>query len=395
MKVLQINSVCGYGSTGNIVVDLYHALKEQGHDCCVAYGRGSAPADVQSYRIGSDWDVYLHGALSRITDKQGFYSTRATKRFVKWMKEYDPDVIHLHNLHGYYIEIEILFDALKQMNKPVVWTLHDCWAFTGHCAHYTSAECYKWTIGCEHCPQKHCYPTSIFLDRSCNNFEKKKFIFRNIPNLTIVTPSQWLAGEVGKSFLGAYPINVIYNGIDMDVFKPVQSNFRKMYHLDDKKIILGVANVWTERKGLYVFDDLAKTLDDTYKVVLVGITKKQRSQMDSRILCIDRANSKAKLAEIYTAADLFLNPSIEETMGLTTVEAMACGTNVLVSNSTALPEIVDYDKEKILPNQDICLVVEKALKMQCNRNENRRNADKYEKNQQYLKYVDLYAECLR
>ena len=168
MKVLQINSVCGYGSTGNIVVDLYHALKEQGHDCCVAYGRGSAPADVQSYRIGSDWDVYLHGALSRITDKQGFYSTRATKRFMKWMKEYDPDVIHLHNLHGYYIDIEILFDALKQMNKPVVWTLHDCWAFTGHCAHYTSAECYKWTIGCEHCPQKHCYPTSIFLNNGCS-----------------------------------------------------------------------------------------------------------------------------------------------------------------------------------------------------------------------------------
>lgn len=395
MKVLQINSVCGYGSTGNIVVDLYRALKEQGHECCVAYGRGNAPEDVQSYRIGSDVDVYVHGIMSRVTDKHGFYSTRATKRFVQWMKEYDPDVIHLHNLHGYYINIEILFGALKQMDKPVVWTLHDCWAYTGHCAYYTSKDCHKWMTGCGHCTQKRCYPTSVLLDNSRYNFEKKKSIFGNCPNLTIVTPSQWLAGEVGKSFLSVYPRKVIYNGIDLDVFKPAQSDFRKMFHLEDKMIILGVANVWTERKGLYVFDDLAQRLDDTYKVVLVGITKKQRSQMNSRILCIDRTSSKEELAEIYTAADLFLNPSVEETMGLTTVEALACGTNVLVSNCTALPEIVSYQKRYIVSDYQWHEAVLKMANFNQQPGENMVTASKYDSLKQYQKYIDLYEEISR
>ena len=392
MRVLQINSVCGYGSTGNIVVDLYRTLKEQGHECCVAYGRGSAPEDVQSYRIGSDRDVYVHGILSRITDKHAFYSTRATKRFVQWMKEYDPDVIHLHNLHGYYINIEVLFDALKQMDKPVVWTLHDCWAFTGHCSHYTKVNCYRWISKCENCPQKQSYPISVFRDNSFNNFEKKRCIFKNVSNLVIVTPSQWLANEVKKSFLKDYPTQVIYNGIDLDIFKPTIGNFRQKYHLEDKKVILGVANIWTEGKGLYVFDDLAKRLDDNYKVVLVGTTKKQQSQLDGRVLCIGRTNSKKELAEIYTEADLFLNPSAEETMGLTTVEALACGTNVLVRNSTALPEIVEYDKRRIMSEKDICVEIDHAMKMQFEQIINRKSVAKYEKEKQYMKYMEIYYE---
>ena len=276
-----------------------------------------------------------------------------------------------------------------------MWTLHDCWAYTGHCAYYTSKDCYKWMTGCDHCSQKQCYPLSILLDNSRYNFEKKKFIFGNCPDLTIVTPSQWLAGEVGKSFLSVYPRKVIYNGIDLDVFKPAQSDFRKMYHLEDKKIILGVANVWTERKGLYVFDDLAQRLDDTYKVVLVGITKKQRSQMNSRILCINRTSSKEELAEIYTAADLFLNPSVEETMGLTTVEALACGTNVLVSNCTALPEIVDYKRELIVSDNEWNEGVHKVASFKQQRQKNVSLAAKYDSLKQYQKYIDLYEEKSR
>ena len=394
MKVLQINSVCGYGSTGNIVVDLYRALKEQGHECCVAYGRGNAPEDVQSYRIGSDADVYVHGILSRITDKHGFYSTRATKRFVQWMKEYDPDVIHLHNLHGYYINIEILFETLKQMDKPVVWTLHDCWAFTGHCAHYTQARCDKWIHRCEMCPQKKKYPTSLFKDNSLNNYERKKHAFQNISNLVIVTPSQWLADEVKKSFLSDYSIKVIYNGIDLDVYKPTQGDFRNKYHLEDRKIILGVASVWSEEKGLRVFDELAEILDDTYQIVLVGITHKQQMKLDAKILCINRTSNKSELAEIYTAADLFLNPSVEETMGLTTVEALACGTNVLVNNSTALPEIIGYDETKILKDGDTSEALKKAIQMESREKENRKIATGYEKKQQYKKYMCLYEEVL-
>lgn len=394
MKVLQINSVCGYGSTGNIVVDLYHALNEQGHECCIAYGRGTAPDNVQSYRIGSDLDVYMHGIISRITDKHAFYSKRATKRLVRWMKDYDPDVIHLHNLHGYYINIEILFEALKQMDKPVVWTLHDCWAFTGHCAHYTKAGCYKWMSGCGNCPQKKGYPSTVFIDNSYKNYAKKKDIFNKVANVMIVAPSQWLADQVQKSFLSKITRKVIYNGVDLSVFQPTQGDFREKYCLEDKKIILGVANVWNEGKGLYVFNDLAKELDDTYKIVLVGVTQKQRLQMDDRILCIDRTGSKQELAEIYSTADLFLNPSVEETMGLTTVEALACGTNVLVRNSTALPEIVEYNKKKILPEDDICEAVKETLKGKSDVQSNRMSAFRYEKQEQYMKYVGLYHELI-
>lgn len=394
MKILQINSVCGYGSTGNIVVDLYRVLKVQGHECCIAYGRGIAPADVQSYRIGSDIDVYMHGILSRLTDKHGFYSTRATKRLVQWMKEYDPDVVHLHNLHGYYINIEILFDALKQMDKPVVWTLHDCWAFTGHCAYFEYVGCNKWKKECSHCPQKREYPASLFLDNSKNNYVRKKTAICLLNKITIVTPSKWLAETVGQSYLKDHPIKVIYNGIDLESFKPTESNFRKKYGLENKKIILGVANVWCKRKGLQVFQQLAKDLDENYQIVLVGMTKRQRKQLDNGIIAIDRTSSKRELAQIYTTADLYLNPSEEETMGLTTVEALACGTDVLVKNSTALPEIVGYEKTCVLKENAMLSQVMRVAELPNSREENRERALLYKKEEQYRKYVDLYEVIL-
>lgn len=394
MKVLQINSVCGYGSTGNIVVDLYRALKEQGHECCVAYGRGNAPEDVQSYRIGSDVDVYVHGILSRITDKHGFYSTRATKRFVQWMKEYDPDVIHLHNLHGYYINIEILFDALKQMDKPVVWTLHDCWAFTGHCAHYIKAGCDAWITECHHCRQRKSYPASMLKDNSTCNYRKKKKIFNNVSNLTIITPSQWLKDEVKKSFLSEYAVDVIYNGIDLHVFSPTESDFREKYHLNGQKMILGVANVWSESKGLRIFNFLAEQLNDSYSIVLVGIDKKDSAKLNPRIICINRTADKHELAEIYTAADLYLNPSVEETMGLTTVEALACGTNVMVLDSTALPEIVGYDSGMIMTENNVINQVYDRMNHLSDVVKNRKLAMRYDKKKQYLKYVDLYCSLI-
>lgn len=392
MKILQINSVCGYGSTGNIAVDLYRTLIEQGHECCVAYGRGTAPKDVKSFRIGSDMDVYMHGVLSRITDRHAFYSTRATKKFVKWMQDYNPDVIHLHNLHGYYINIEVLFQALKWMNKPIIWTLHDCWAFTGHCSHYSASNCQKWKIGCEDCCQRYAYPASLFIDSSRKNYEKKKQIFVGLSNLAIVTPSKWLAQEVEKSFLRVYPVHVINNGIDLDTFKPTEGNFRSKYELEDKKIILGVSNVWNDSKGWRFFGDLVKKLDANYKIVLVGLTKRQLRQLDKRILGITRTGSKKELAEIYTTADVFVNPSVEETMGLTTVEALACGTDVLVRNRTALPEIVEFRDACILPEKDelerITRVAQKTNQIE----ENCRLARKYMKDSQYREYITLYEK---
>ena len=330
MRILMINSVCGIRSTGRICTDLAEMLEKQGHEVKIAYGRESVPEKYQKYavRIGSDFDVKLHGLKARLFDASGFGSKRATKRFVEWVKAYDPDVIHLHNLHGYYLHLGILFEYLKTCGKKIVWTLHDCWAFTGHCAHFTLAKCEKWKTGCEHCPQKDSYPKS-FSDHAKRNFEKKKSLFCGIPDLTLVTPSVWLAGLVKESFLREYSVRVIHNGIDLSVFQPTESDFRERYGLQNKKIILGVASVWDKRKGLDDFLKLSEILNDSYAIVLVGVSKEQKDKLPGNIVGIERTNSTKELAGIYTAADVFFNPTYEDNYPTVNLEAQACGTPVI------------------------------------------------------------------
>lgn len=389
MKVLQINSVCGYGSTGNIVVDLYRALKEQGHECCVAYGRGNAPEDVQSYRIGSDVDVYVHGILSRITDKHGFYSTRATKRFVQWMKEYDPDVIHLHNLQGYYINIEILFDALKQMDKPVVWTLHDCWAFTGHCANFEYAGCDKWKTRCQKCPQKKEYPTSLFFDNSKNNYIRKQKVICELDRMTIVTPSQWLKNLVEESFLQKYPSEVIHNGIDLNIFHPTYKNLKEKYGLQDKKIILGVASEWGKRKGLQDFFKLSDLLDNRYQIVIIGhidVTPPERNN----ITYISRTNDREELAAWYTEADVFFNPTYEDNYPTVNLEAQACGTPVITYDTGGSPEGVKNGNGMIVPqgaSQEVVFRLENR-----DYSSAKKNKGMFSKESMLKEYIKLYQE---
>ena len=392
MKILQINSVCGIRSTGRICTDLAEVLEQNGHECKIAYGRESVPEKYQKYavRIGSDFDVKMHALQSRIFDNSGFGSKRATEKFIEWVKEYNPDIIHLHNIHGYYINIEVLFNYLAKADKPVIWTLHDCWAFTGHCAYYSYVKCYKWQKGCFCCPQKRCYPTSMLFDFSKRNWKKKKTLFTSVKNMRLVTPSRWLANQVQQSFMSKYPVKAIPNGIDLTIFKPTQSDFREKNGLIWKKIILGVASAWGERKGLNVFLELSKILDDTYKIVIVGLTEKQSKKLPSNILKIKRTNNVNELAEIYTAADVFLNPSREETMGLTTVEAIACGTPVVVSNCTALPEVVDESVGIICEKLDIQNIKD-SIEFVLNKNSNPIfYCEKYEKKKQYLEYISLY-----
>jgi glycosyltransferase involved in cell wall biosynthesis len=220
MKILQVNSVCGYGSTGKIVADLYRMLQEKGHDCLIAYGRGSAPSELKTVRIGSAAGQYWHALQTRLFDRHGFASRRATMHLIETVKRYSPDVIHLHNLHGYYLNIKILFEFLAQAQIPVVWTLHDCWAFTGHCAYFDYAGCEKWQSACHACSQGSQYPKSM-ADRSAKNYEAKRALFTSVEHMRIVTPSQWLAGLVRQSFLSKYPVQVVHNGVDLSVFKPV------------------------------------------------------------------------------------------------------------------------------------------------------------------------------
>ena len=330
MKVLMINSVCGVGSTGRICTDIADMLLSQGHECKIAYGRGEVPEKYRdiSVRIGSTFKVYCNVLKSRLFDNEGFSAVGATKKLVRWIKEYDPDVIHLHNIHGYYLNVKILFDYLKTSGKKIIWTLHDCWAFTGHCTHFQVPHCDKWRTECEKCIRVKDYPKAL-ISHAKRNYKRKKQTFCGVPNLTIVTPSKWLLGLVGQSFLSEYQTVVINNGIDLSVFKPTESDFRERFGLTDKKIILGVASVWEKRKGFNDFLELAKLIDDSYRIVLVGVNDKQLKMLPSSVIGIKRTNNVKELAEIYTAADVLFNPTYEDNYPTVNLEAQACGTPVI------------------------------------------------------------------
>lgn len=391
MKVLQINSVCGVGSTGRIATDLYKVLEEQGHECVIAYGRGTAPEGIKTIKIGTDFDNYMHVAKTRLFDKHGFGSTKATKKFIEKVKEYDPDVIHLHNIHGYYMNIEILFNYLKEANKKVVWTLHDCWAFTGHCSHFDYVGCVKWKYGCKQCIEKKEYPKSILKDNSKWNYERKKQLFTSVNNMLIVTPSKWLANLVKDSFLNKYPIKVINNGIDLESFKPTKSNFREKYNLKDKTIVLGVASVWTEKKGFNYFIELAYRLNDSFKVVMVGVNQKQKKSLSKNILTITRTNNINELAEIYSTADIFINPTLEDTFPTTNLEAMACGTKLITFDTGGAKETLDYGDGILIKKCDLKSLIEAILNLEkYSLKKNSLLLDKICKNKRYKEYISVY-----
>lgn len=342
MKYLFINSVAGFGSTGRLAAEKCRELMALGHECLLAYGRIKTNCDdIPTICIGTSMDYKLHGVMNRVLDNHGFGSKAATKKFLQQVREFAPDVIWLHNLHGYYIHIGELFRYLKTCGKPIYWTLHDCWSFTGHCSHFDFVGCDRWKTGCHHCPQKGEYPASMVLDNSRSNYDKKKALFTGIPNLTIITPSHWLENLVKQSFLKEYPVEVVYNPINTEIFKPTPSDFRAKHGLEGKKIILGVASVWGERKGLGDFAKLSELLDDDCKIVLVGITPEQAGKLPEKILCLPRTDNMQQLAEIYSAADIYVNPSVEETFGMTTLEALHCGTDAIVYRGTACQEIVE------------------------------------------------------
>ena len=396
MRILQINSVCGVGSTGRIATDLYNVLENQGHECKIAYGRGNAPEGINSIKIGFAFDNYYHVFKTRVFDKHGFGSVNATKKFIEEVKKYDPDIIHLHNIHGYYINIEILFNYLKEANKPVIWTLHDCWPFTGHCSYFDYVACEKWKYGCSNCEQKGQYPSSKLRDNSEWNYENKKRLFTSVKNMTIITPSKWLSNLVKKSFLGKYPVEVINNGIDLDVFKPTESDFRKKYNLSDKFIILGVASVWGERKGLKYFIELSEKLSDEYKIVIVGVDEKQKKSIPKDIISICRTNNAKELAEIYTSSDVFVNPTLEDNFPTTNLEALACGTPVITFNTGGSIECINKNTGKIVEKDDINGLVKAIKNLKVDRLECINKARLFfNKNKKFEEYISLYGGVIR
>ena len=360
-RILFINSVCN-GSTGSICKNLYKAAVEEGHECCIAYGRGEAPKGFKTIKIGNKLDIYLHVLKARLFDASGFGSKQATKEFIKKIDEFKPDIIHLHNIHGYYVNIEILFKYLRAHPEiKKIWTLHDCWAFTGHCAYYTYAKCNKWQRCCNsNCPNKNEYPKAIF-SKVEKNFNRKKEIFNNVENMILVTPSEWLKNEVEKSYLKSYQIEVINNGVDTKIFKYTKSNIKEKYSIKNKKVILGVASVWDKRKGLDIFIKLSKRLDSNYQIVLIGLNKKQQKKVSDNIIGITRTENVQELVKWYSAAEVLFNPTLEDNYPTVNLEAIACGTPVITFDTGGSPESAFADESTTIFSKSVDESVIKIL----------------------------------
>lgn len=351
MKLLQINATVNTGSTGRIVENIGELVTNQGGESIIAYGRNANQSSSKIIKIGNKVDQAVHLLHTRIFDTHGFHSKKSTGRFLKNIKSYNPDIIHLHNLHGYYLNIELLFDFLKNINKPVVWTFHDCWPFTGHCCHYERVGCMKWKTECYHCPLQFLYPESKVFDNSKINYHKKKNIFNSLDNLTIVTVSEWLTSQVKQSFLQNYPIKTIYNGIDLEIFKPKnQEKLKQNLGYGNRKIILGVANEWSSGKGLDKFIKLSTLIDENTAIILIGLSAHQTKSLPPNIIGLQKTSNIHQLADYYAMADVFISPSIAETFGMVVAEAMASGTPCIVNNSSALPELVDETVGYIVEN---------------------------------------------
>ncbi|MEM8763850.1 MAG: glycosyltransferase [Bacteroidota bacterium] len=397
--LLQINVEANYGSTGRIASEIGDLAMAKGWDSHIAFGRLMKDTNSTTYRIGTPLGIYHHVAYSRLLGKHGLASTNDTQKLISYIEEIQPTIIHLHNLHGYYLNYEILFGYLNSLHIPVVWTLHDCWSFTGHCTHYEDVGCYKWEKECSSCPQKREYPTSWLIDSSKNSYQRKKKWFGNHPNLHVVTVSNWLNQEVSRSFLANHNRTTIHNGIDTSVFKCSKSQaLRTQFNLENKYIILGVASVWSEKKGLGDFITLSKTLEEDETLVLIGLKEEQIKNLPKNIIGIQRTANLEELVAWYSTANLYLNLSVEESFGMTTAEALACGTPVVVYNSTACPEMVTPKTGRVVPKKDIEAVRSAIHEIKIDFNESHYAqcreyvVKRFDKNERYEEYLSLYEQ---
>ncbi|MDY0281415.1 MAG: glycosyltransferase [Salinivirgaceae bacterium] len=401
MRILQINTVVNSGSTGRIAEDIGKLVIANGHESFIAYGRGNGTSVSKLIKIGSNIDVYLHKLKTLIFDRHGFGSKKATIKLIKQIKKINPDVIHLHNIHGYYLNIEILFSYLKEVQKPVVWTFHDCWPFTGHCSYFDSVNCFKWKNECNNCPNLQAYPTSCWMDRSLRNFYDKKEVFLGLKKMQIVTPSKWLKTHVKDSFLKSYSAQTIHNGIDISVF--MQTNLKatiQKFELQGKKIILGVASIWDKRKGLDDFISLSKSLSSEELIILIGLSATQIKSLPPRIVGIPRTENISELASLYAVASVFVNPTYVDNFPTTNLEALACGTPVITYNTGGSPEAIDdktgivVDKGDLSGLWNAVNIVLKNGKENYSKHCRLRAETLYNKEDRYKDYLNLYFKLM-
>ena len=402
MKLLQISIEVNSGSVGRIAEQIGLEVLKVGGESFITYARNNQPSKSKTIKIGNKFDIYLHGIRTRIFDDHCYGSAKATEKLIKQIQELNPDIILMHHIHGYFLNMKILFEYLSKLNIPIVWIFHDCWSFTGHCAYFDAIGCEKWKTGCYSCPQKKSYPASYVFDRSKKNYQEKKKLFNSVKNLTIVPVSNWLGDIVKESFLSSNNIKVIYNGIDINIFKPSTNNKepREKFGLKDEFILLGVASPWSERKGLKDFIKLSELIDTNIKIILVGLDQNQINDLPNNIIGIQRTENVNQLADLYSMADLFINFSVEETFGLTTAESLSCGTPALVYNATACPEVVSEDTGFIVEKGDLDSVVKVINEVREKGKEfysekcRERAVSYFNKDDRFMDYIQLYQSLI-
>lgn len=392
--LLQINVTANWGSTGKIAEQIGRAVILNEADSYIAYSRFANKSSSRLLKIGSKISFYLHVILARLCDKAGLGSFYATKRFLSTITEIKPDVIHLHNIHGYVLNYKLLFNYINEHNIPVVWTFHDCWAFTGHCAHFVTANCERWKTGCYNCPLKREYPSSVLFDNSKSNYRLKKQLFASCNNLTIVPVSYWMSDFVRQSFLKEKDVEVVHNGIDLNIFRP-QPNSKA----NNKKFqVLAVSNVWNKDKGLYDIIHLRRLLSEEYQIVIVGVSADQVNLFPEGVTAIQRTQNVDELVELYSSADVFINPTYADTFPTVNLEALACGTPVITYNTGGSPEAIDINTGVVVAQGDveglanaISEIKETPLSSEACR---KRAEDYFDKDKCYEKYLELYNRIL-
>ena len=402
MKIALLNGGV-FGSTGAILSGIMHAAAQSGEEtrffCAspvTASNRRREP-DFPYYRVGGYRSRQLSVLLARLTGASGCFSLLPTLRCLAKLRKFDPDLVHLHTLHESWLNLPLFFRWLKRSGKPVIWTLHDCWAFTGHCPHYTAEGCEGWKTGCGHCPRYREYPATVF-DASRQNWRRKKRWFTGLPELTLVTPSRWLAEQVRQSFLQDYPVTVIHNGVDLGVFRPDPGDCRARYGVGEKRMVLGVAFGWSDKKGLDVFRELARRLPpERYQIVLVGVDRATARTLPPEIIAVERTADRAELAALYSAADVFVNPTREDTFPTVNLEALACGTPVLTFDVGGSAEIPDARSGLAVPAGDVD-ALERAVRTACEEAPFRREdclarGRQFDRDAKFQSYLELYHQC--
>ncbi len=400
MRILEINTVCGIKSTGRIASDIAELLLAQGDDCRIAYGSERVPPAMEdiAVKLGSQLEIKLHSALIRFLDGEGRGSQLATLRLLRLIRDYRPDVIHLHNIHGAYLNVPILFHYLKRADLPVVWTLHDCWSFTGHCAYYDFANCQQWKTVCTQCLQTRSYPECYGFSRAKANHQMKKKAFLGVRQMVLAPCSHWLADEVAQSFLGDYPIRPTPNGVDLQIFTPTASKLREEHGLLDKRVVLAVAAQWDERKGFSALLKCAALLPQDYRVVVVGLDPQRCESLPKNMLGIPHTDSVKQLVQWYSAADVLADPTYEDNMPMVLLEALACGTPIAVFRTGGCVECVDESCGLVVDKGDVQgltkAITTLAPKKQEMTSACLQFAQRFDKKKCYQRYLELYKELV-